>query len=148
VPTVLDGGARSEPRDPVEDEMVNEPRCARLPEDEYAFTVAVGRRKAVTTVHVTGEIDSLTGGDLEAVLYEQLADRPIRLIVDLSRVAVLGSTGLAILSRAKDVCLERGIELSLAGSGRKDLVRQLKITGLERLLVAGSSGRRTARGRG
>jgi anti-anti-sigma factor len=115
---------------------VNETRCAGLPEDEHTFTVAVGRRKAVTTVHVTGEIDSFTGGDLEAVLHEQVADRPIRLIVDLSRVAVLGSTGLAILSRAKDVCHERGVELSLAGSGRQDLARQLTITGLDRLLVA------------
>jgi anti-sigma B factor antagonist len=120
--------------------MVNETRRAWLSEDEYAFAVAVRRRNAVTTVHVAGEIDSLTGGDLEAVIYEQLAYRPIRLIVDLSRVAVLGSTGLALLCRAKDVCLQRGIEMELAGSGRMDLVRQLKIIGLERLLAAGSSG--------
>jgi anti-anti-sigma factor len=114
--------------------VLGETRCAGLPEDEYALTVAVGRRKAVTTVHVIGEIDSLTGVDLEAVLHEQLADRPARLVVDLSRVAALGSTGLSILSRTKDVCRARGVELSLAGSGRQDLVRQLKITGLDRLL--------------
>jgi anti-sigma B factor antagonist len=105
-------------------------------EDEYALAVGVERSNTVTTVHVIGEIDSLTGADLQAVIYEQLADRPLRLIVDLSQVAVLGSTGLAILGRAKDACLQRGIEMSLAGSGREDVVRQLKITGLERLLVA------------
>ncbi|GAA0923532.1 STAS domain-containing protein [Pseudonocardia zijingensis] len=120
--------------------MVNKTSRTWLPEDEYAFAVAVRRRDAVTTVHVAGEIDSFTGGDLEAVIHEQLAHRPIRLIVDLSRVAVLGSTGLALLTRAKNVCRERGVELALAGSSRMDLVRQLKITGLERLLVTGSAG--------
>ena len=120
--------------------MVNKTRRAWSSEDDYAFALVVEGENAVTTVHVIGEIDCLTGADLEAVIYEQLADRPLRLIVDLSLVAVLGSTGLEILCRAKDMCLERGIGLSLAGSGREDLVRQLKITGLERLLVAGSPG--------
>jgi hypothetical protein len=54
--------------------MVNKTRRAWLSEHEYVSAVPVGRRNAVTTVHVTGELDSLTGGDLEAVIYEQLAD--------------------------------------------------------------------------
>ncbi|AEA25669.1 Sulfate transporter/antisigma-factor antagonist STAS [Pseudonocardia dioxanivorans CB1190] len=121
--------------------MVNKRRRVRMSEDdEYAFAVAVRRRNAVTTVHVAGEIDSFTGGDLEAVIHEQLAFRPSRLIVDLSRVVVLGSTGLAFLGWTREVCRERGIELELAGSGREDLVRQLTITGLEWLLAAGPSG--------
>ncbi|MCU1661164.1 MAG: Sulfate transporter/antisigma-factor antagonist [Pseudonocardia sp.] len=89
-------------------------------------------------LHVAGEIDSLTGGDLEAEIYQELEDQPLRLIVDLSLAGFLGSTGLAILCRAKDVCLRQGTELSFVGGGRTDIVRQLQIVGLERLFIGNS----------
>jgi anti-anti-sigma factor len=89
-------------------------------------------------LQVAGEIDSLTGDDLEAEIYQELEDQPLRLIVDLSLAGFLGSTGQAILCRAKDVCVRQGTELSFVGAGRTDIVRQLQIVGLERLFIRNS----------
>ncbi|MBW0107469.1 STAS domain-containing protein [Pseudonocardia sp. KRD-182] len=90
-------------------------------------------------MHVSGEIDSLTGGHLEALLRRELARRPHTLVVDLADVAPLGSTGLSILGRVHDRCLRQGTVLSVSCPGRGDVVRQLRLTGLERLSVGDDS---------
>jgi anti-sigma B factor antagonist len=87
-------------------------------------------------VHVLGGIDAFTAADLERALRRELVDRPVRLIVDLSLVGLLGSTGLVILRRMQDDCLLQGVELALTCDGRKDVLEQLKIIGLERLFLA------------
>jgi anti-sigma B factor antagonist len=89
----------------------------------------------IAVVHVIGEIDSFTGTDLEGMIGRELANRPPGLIVDLSLVGFLGSTALAILCRARDLCFRQGTELALVGAGREDVLRQLRIAGLERLSV-------------
>jgi anti-anti-sigma factor len=89
-------------------------------------------------IHVFGGIDVLTGVDLEQAIHRELADPPLRLIVDLSLVDLLGSTGLVILRRMLDDCLVQGVELALTCAGRDDVLEQLKIIGLERLFLAKS----------
>jgi anti-sigma B factor antagonist len=107
-------------------------RCAYSTYEELAVAVE-DRAAATTVVHVFGEIDILTGGHLEALLCRELAHRPHTLVVDLTDVALLGSTGLSILSRVHDHCLGQGTVLSVSCPGRGDVVRQLRIAGLERL---------------
>jgi hypothetical protein len=58
---------------------------------------------------VEGEIDTLTAGSLERALTELLEDRPEVLVVDLTAVTFLASSGLAVLirrptRRASDGC--------------------------------------------
>jgi anti-anti-sigma factor len=106
---------------------------------DVPMALGTARRNAGTKfLQVAGEIDSITGGDLEAEIYQELEGQPLRLIVDLSLVGFLGLTGLAILCRAKDVCVRQGTELSFVGGGRTDVVRQLQIVGLERLFIRDS----------
>jgi anti-anti-sigma factor len=108
-----------------------------LKEDDPPMTTTVENENPVTkVVHVLGGIDAFTGADLERALRRELVDRPIRLIVDLSLVDLLGSTGLVILRRMQDDCLLQGVELALTCDGRKDVLEQLKIIGLERLFLA------------
>jgi anti-sigma B factor antagonist len=87
------------------------------------------------TVPVIGEIDSVTGGELEAVISRELANRPPVLVVDLSLVGFVGSTALSLLCRAREACRRQGTELALQGTAREDVLSQLRITGLERLAV-------------
>jgi anti-sigma B factor antagonist len=94
-----------------------------------------GTPAGVVTVPVIGEIDSVTGGELEAVISRELANRPPVLVVDLSLVGFVGSTALSLLCRAREACRRQGTELALQGTAREDVLSQLRITGLERLAV-------------
>jgi anti-sigma B factor antagonist len=89
----------------------------------------------IAVVPVIGEIDSVTGGPLEAKIGRELANRPPVLVLDLSLVGYVGSTALSILCRARDACRRQGTELALRGTAHDDVVRQLRIAGLERLVI-------------
>jgi hypothetical protein len=54
----------------------------------------------IAVVPVVGEVDGLTGTEWEALIRAELTNRPGCLIIDLSRVEFVGSTALAIFSRA------------------------------------------------
>jgi anti-sigma B factor antagonist len=96
---------------------------------------AAGAGAPVAVVAVIGEVDCLTGTEWEALIGEELANRPRCLIVDLTRVGFVGSTALSILCRARDACARQGTALAFVGTGREDVLRQLRIAGLERLFV-------------
>jgi anti-sigma B factor antagonist len=70
---------------------------------------------AVVVAHVVGEVDMLTGPSLESHLHNALATRPKRLIVDLSQVSFLASTGLAVLIDAHTTATRQGTILQLKG---------------------------------
>jgi anti-sigma B factor antagonist len=114
-------------REDVRDEDVH----VVLADDDIPIAVAVEHPSPGTVVvRVAGEVDILTGRNLETVLYNQLAPGLTTLVVDLSAVTYLGSTGLSILCRAKEVCLQLGISLSMAGIGNECVNRPLQIVGL------------------
>jgi anti-sigma B factor antagonist len=89
----------------------------------------------VAVLPVIGEIDSFTRTEWETLIDGELANLPRYLIIDLRRVTFVGSTALAILCRVRDACVRQGTRLALVGVGRDDVLRQLRIAGLERLLV-------------
>lgn len=88
---------------------------------------------AVSVIRVIGELDMLTGPLLEDHLDSLLATRPERLIVDLSGVSFMGSTGLSILIKARDIARQQGTALQLTGTSRREVALPLSITGLDRL---------------
>lgn len=88
---------------------------------------------AVLMVHITGELDMLTGPPLKEHLNKLLGTRPERVVVDLSQVTFLGSTGLAVLIGARHIALEQGTTFQLSGISHRAVARPLQITGLDRL---------------
>jgi anti-sigma B factor antagonist len=95
--------------------------------------VDVDRRDAsLAVLSVRGEIDALTTPRLEAELDRQLADLPELLVLDLSGVTFLASSGLAVLIRAAQVTGEHGRRLRLV-VGTRAVRRPLQITGSDQL---------------
>ena len=98
------------------------------------LSVTVGQSApAVLVIHVTGELDMLTGPRLEEHLNRLLAARPERLIVDLGKVSFLGSNGLAVLIGARHAAAQLGTTLQLSGISHRAVARPLALTGLDRL---------------
>lgn len=59
---------------------------------------------SVLVIYVGGELDMLTGPPLQDHLGELLATRPDRLIIDLSQVSFMGSTGLSVFGLHPPAC--------------------------------------------
>jgi anti-sigma B factor antagonist len=94
-------------------------------------TVELPRPGAALLV-ATGEVDTLTAPRLEAAVDELLATAAEVLVVDLSGIAFLASSGLAVLIRAAHLAAADGRRLRLVAQGRP-VLRPLRITGTEEL---------------
>jgi len=79
---------------------------------------------------VDGEIDTLTAGSLERALTELLNASADVLVVDLSAVTFLASSGLAVLIRAAHDAGERRLRLV---STARAVRRPMEITGSDQL---------------
>ena len=79
---------------------------------------------------VDGEIDTLTAGSLERALTELLNASADALVVDLSAVTFLASSGLAVLIRAAHQAGERRLRLV---STARAVRRPMEITGSDQL---------------
>jgi anti-anti-sigma factor len=77
--------------------------------------------------YVAGEVDMLTGPALRSHLDQVLATRPEHLIVDLSQVSFLGSTGLAVLINVQEAAIHQGTTFQLRGV-RRAAGRVLQVT--------------------
>lgn len=88
---------------------------------------------AVLVVYVAGELDMLTGPPLQDHLAELLATQPDRLIIDLSQVSFMGSTGLSVLICIRQNALAMGTPLQLSGTSGRAVSVPLEVTGLNHL---------------
>lgn len=79
-----------------------------------------------------GEVDTLTAPRLEAAVDELLGTDAAVLVVDLTGITFLASSGLAVLIRAAHLAAAHGRRLSLVATGRA-VLRPLRITGTEEL---------------
>lgn len=85
----------------------------------------------VAVLHLRGELDADTAGQLHAAL-AQLLERPVpRIVVDLSELKFCDSVGLSAFITAKQVIVARGGSLSFAGANQF-LTRLLGTVGLSR----------------
>lgn len=85
---------------------------------------------------VTGEVDLATGPRLRAALAEllELPDAtPI--IIDLTQVTFLGSTGIAVLADAHWQAVQRNIPLKIVVTAEGPLPRTLRTTGMDHRLA-------------
>lgn len=113
--------------------MSSDPAEPRLDE---LLTVESARVGSSVVVAVKGEIDIATGPRLRAALAEAL-DEPGSgpVVVDLSKVTFLGSTGVAVLVDADWQANQRKRDLRVVvDRERPAVVRPLESTGIDRLL--------------
>lgn len=94
--------------------------------------LAVYNEHGATVVAVIGELDMLTTPLLESRVIDELAEGPAALVLDLSGVTFLGSSGLALLVQTRERATERGIRLRLV-AGSQPVNRPLTATGLDSL---------------
>lgn len=81
---------------------------------------------------VTGDIDLSTGSLLQDKLIKAVGAAPRHLVIDLSEVEFLGSTGLKILLDLRATQQGSGRQLILIVGGNRMVMRPLQVTGLER----------------
>lgn len=96
---------------------------------EQVIDLDVQRDGDTVVVRVGGEVDMLTTPLLGTCLNEQLQAAPAMLVVDLSRVGFLGSSGLAALVTARDEAGAQGVTLRLVSADHA-VLRPLNATGL------------------
>jgi stage II sporulation protein AA (anti-sigma F factor antagonist) len=99
------------------------------------------------TVAVSGELDILSAGKLEAVLLEISGDSASALRLDLSELTFMDSTGLRTILLAKELCDSHGFELSLV-PGPPKVQRLFEVTALLRVLPFEGDGAGDAAGNG
>lgn len=87
-------------------------------------------RPGVHVVRAAGELDMLTAPTLRDALLAELADRPARLVIDLTEVSFLGSNGLAVLVETRKAADGAGVGLHLTGVSHPPVARPLELTGL------------------
>lgn len=109
-----------------------------VPADREPFTITPVRVGPATVVAIVGEIDLATGPHLRAELgdvIDGLADADARILVlDLTAVTFLGSTGLAVLVDVNWQACEQGVALRVVVGSRSRVARAIQAAGIDELL--------------
>ncbi|HEY1688818.1 MAG TPA: STAS domain-containing protein [Solirubrobacteraceae bacterium] len=85
------------------------------------------------TLALAGELDLASARGLEQIVAEICATDAKRIVVELSKVTFIDSSGLRALLGSREICAAHGHELTL--SGCTDYVRKLlELTGLDSVL--------------
>jgi anti-sigma B factor antagonist len=93
-----------------------------------------GDRLGLAVMHVAGEVDVYTASSLRRELALHMGARAEDLIIDLSGVTFLDSTGLGVLVRAARQLRERGARLALVVDQDR-VVDLLRITALAQVFA-------------
>src|SRR5437764_649746 len=91
------------------------PTVRRLDMDREPFAVTQEQRGSLPLLRVRGEIDILTAPHLKEAIVAALTGDVPSLIIDLSEISFLDSTGLQVLVSAKRRTAERGGDVYLLG---------------------------------
>jgi anti-sigma B factor antagonist len=83
---------------------------------------------------LTGEIDLATGPGLQEKLAELLHHAPAHLVIDLTAITFLGSTGLKILVETHVQHQAAGCHVAIVIGCNRAVTRPLQITGLDQEL--------------
>jgi anti-anti-sigma factor len=105
---------------------------------ESGFRVVVADKGETSVIRVSGELDLASSPTLEAEL-ERIATTDASLVViDLTELEFMDSTGLSVLVRAHQRSEQSGQRFGLI-NGSQQVQRLLSLTGVaERLMLAGA----------
>ncbi len=84
-------------------------------------------------VSVAGEVDLATAPELDTVLLAAIVNQPQEIVIDLTDVSFLDSTGLGVIVRALKRTRERGTSLNIIASNER-VLKVFAITGLDTVL--------------
>lgn len=98
--------------------------------------VDIAARGRAVVVSVEGELDLATVPILRERLGEvgDVSDSPSPLVVDLSAVTFISSSGLALLVDLNNRCGERGVRLGVVTTGSV-VPRAIQVTALDQILA-------------
>lgn len=99
---------------------------------EQPISLDVRKIDGGVAVLVIGEVDMVTTPQLRECVQEQIAERPGVLVLDMSGLSFLGSSGLAVLVETLEECRAQEIGLRLVCSSR-EVARPMEATGLTEL---------------
>jgi anti-sigma B factor antagonist len=85
------------------------------------------------TLLLSGEVDLLAAPDLEAAVGRLCVEGTVEIVLDLSRVSFMDSTGLRATLSARELCDSRGYRFSLV-PGPPQVQSLFDLTGLTELL--------------
>ena len=100
-----------------------------MPGDASPFEVRHVVRRGLHTLVLSGELDIAPAADLEAMVLRICAEGARGLVIDLSGLTFMGSTGIRIVLSAKQICAERACEFFVI-PGPPTVQRLFEITGL------------------
>ena len=92
--------------------------------------IEVRRIDGAAVVAVRGTVDALTAPQLEAILQKLVEQDRLEIVVDLSGVSFLDSTGLGAMVKALKWVKEKGGSLVVVAADER-IVKVFKITGLD-----------------
>ena len=97
-----------------------------------AFQLRQQLREPAVVVQASGELDMATAPVLDRQLHmaESHLSPPAPLVLDLTGITFLGSSGLTVLADHRNRCAELGVALHLVVTSRA-VLRPLQITGLD-----------------
>ncbi|MGA6161564.1 STAS domain-containing protein [Amycolatopsis magusensis] len=101
-----------------------------LAHDDPSLRTAVERIGAVTVVAVAGELDMATAPELKETLRGVLEDEPEAVVIDLTAVPFLGSSGLAVLTGFQQRAEPAGVRLV---ADQHAVLHPLRLTRLDRV---------------
>lgn len=98
------------------------------------FAAEVTRSDDGTVIRLRGELEEdESAARARAAFEEALGDRPARLVIDLSELEFMGSTGIWLMVEAHRRCVEAGIQLGLQGKPQPLVAHALALSGVEEL---------------
>jgi anti-sigma B factor antagonist len=97
------------------------------------ITLATRQAQGRAIVDVAGEVDVHTAPELDAVISSLIAEGNPRVIVDLSSVEFLDSTGLGVLVKALKRVRETDGSLDVVASADR-ITKVFRITGLDAVI--------------
>jgi anti-sigma B factor antagonist len=109
-----------------------EPGATSSGTGEYLDSTITRPRPGTAVLQVRGEIDTLTAPAFTAATTDLVSGPDTTLVIDLSEVRFLASSGLAVLITAANRAEERGARLRLVVATRA-VRRPLEITGTDQL---------------
>lgn len=100
--------------------------------------VATRKLQDATVVEVSGELDVFTAPDFEQALQELISAGDTQLVLDLTNVEFLDSTGLGVIVKALKWAREAGGSLRVVATEER-IVKVFRITGLDDVMALSGS---------